>query len=148
VIEFNARLGDPETQPILFKMESDIMPILQACIDRNLDKSTTIKWKEGVSVCVVLASKGYPDRTEKGMLIRGLDDIKGDKDVMVFHAGTKKVGSDFYTSGGRVLGVTAIGKTYGDAIKKVYDAVSCVKFDGMQYRRDIGSKALMFYTQK
>ena len=148
VIEFNARLGDPETQPILFKMESDIMPILQTCIEGKLDNSTTISWREGVSVCVVLASRGYPDKTEKGMIIKGLGDLKGDKDVMVFHAGTKKIGNDFYTSGGRVLGVTAIGKTYSDAIQKVYSAVSCIKFEGMQYRRDIGSKALSHFAQK
>jgi phosphoribosylamine--glycine ligase len=148
VIEFNARLGDPETQPILFKMESDILPILQACIEGTLDKFTTIGWREGVSVCVVLASKGYPDKTEKGMIIQGLDDLKGDKDVMVFHAGTKKIGNEFYTSGGRVLGVTAIGSTYEYAIAKVYEAVSCIKFDGMQYRKDIGSKALSYYAQK
>jgi phosphoribosylamine--glycine ligase len=148
VIEFNARLGDPETQPILFKMESEIIPILQACIEGKLDKSMTIGWREGVSVCVVLASRGYPDKTEKGMIINGLDDLKGDKDVMVFHAGTKKVGNDFYTSGGRVLGVTAIGKTYSDAIQKVYDAVSCIEFEGMQYRSDIGSKALAYYARK
>jgi len=147
VIEFNARLGDPETQPILFKMESDIMPIFQACIEGKLDESMTIGWKDGVSVCVVLASKGYPDKTEKGMIIQGLDELKGNKDVMVFHAGTKKIGNDFYTSGGRVLGVTAIGKTYTDAIRKVYEAVSCIKFDGMQYRRDIGAKALTYVSK-
>jgi phosphoribosylamine--glycine ligase len=147
VIEFNARLGDPETQPILFKMESDIMPIFQACIEGKLDESMAIGWKEGVSVCVVLASKGYPDKTEKGMIIRGLEELKDDKDVMVFHGGTKKIGSDFYTSGGRVLGVTAIGKTYADAIRKVYEAVSCIKFEGMQYRRDIGAKALSYVSK-
>lgn len=147
VIEFNARLGDPETQPILFKMESDIMPIFQKCIDGKLDESMTIGWKEGVSVCVVIASKGYPDKTEKGMVIHGLDELKGKKDVMVFHAGTKKIGNDFYTSGGRVLGITAIGKTYTDAIRKVYEAVSCIKFEGMQYRRDIGAKALAYISK-
>jgi len=148
VIEFNARLGDPETQPILFKMESDIVPIFQSCIEGTLDKSMTIGWKEGVSVCVVIASKGYPDSTEKGMVINGLEDIKGRKDIMVFHGGTKKIGHKFYTAGGRVLGVTAIGKTYEDAIKKVYEAVSCIQFDGMQYRKDIGAKALSFVLQK
>lgn len=147
VIEFNARLGDPETQPILFKMESDIMPIFQKCIDGKLDESMTIGWKEGVSVCVVIASKGYPDKTEKGMVIHGLDELKGKKEVMVFHAGTKKIGNDFYTSGGRVLGITAIGKTYTDAIRKVYEAVSCIKFEGMQYRRDIGAKALAYISK-
>lgn len=142
VIEFNARLGDPETQPILFKMDSDIVPILRACIEGTLDKVPPISWKEGVSVCVVIASQGYPDQPQKGMIINGLEDLRNNRDVMVFHAGTKKVGKDFYTSGGRVLGVTAIGKTYAAAITKVYEAVSCIKFEGMQYRKDIGSKAL------
>jgi phosphoribosylamine--glycine ligase len=148
VIEYNARLGDPETQPILFKMESDIVPILLACIEGKFDNTTTISWREGVSVCVVLASKGYPDKTEKGMIIKGLGDLRDRGDIMVFHAGTKKIGNDFYTSGGRVLGVTAIGKTYSDAIQKVYSAVSCIKFEGMQYRRDIGSKALSGNTNR
>jgi phosphoribosylamine--glycine ligase len=148
VIEYNARLGDPETQPILFKMESDIMPILQACIEGKLNQFTTIGWRDGVSVCVVLASRGYPDKTEKGVVINGLNDLKNDRDVMVFHAGTKKVGNDLYTSGGRVLGVTAIGRTYKDAIDKVYEAIACIKFDGMQFRRDIGSKALSYYAKK
>jgi phosphoribosylamine--glycine ligase len=144
VIEFNARLGDPETQPILFKMESDILPILKTCVNGGLGTMQPIQWKDGVSICVVLASKGYPDKTEKGLIINGLNDLKGNKDVMVFHAGTKRKGNDYYTSGGRVLGVTAIGKTYNDAIKKVYSAVSCIHFDGMQYRKDIGAKALSY----
>lgn len=144
VIEFNARLGDPETQPILFKMQSDIVQVIQSCIDGNLDETKTIEWREGVSICVVIASRGYPEKSEKGIIIKGLDDLKNRKDVMVFHAGTKKRGNDFFTAGGRVLGVTAIGETYSDAIKKVYDAVSCIKFEGMQYRKDIGAKALSY----
>ena len=142
VLEFNARFGDPETQPILFKMESDILPILRACVEGKLDGVGGIAWKGGVSICVVLASGGYPEKPEKGKLIRGLDEVRQSKDVFVFHAGTKKVGKEYYTSGGRVLGVTAIGQTYGEAIRKVYDAVSCISFEGMQYRKDIGAKAL------
>jgi len=142
VLEFNARFGDPETQPILFKMESDILPILTACAEGRLGRVGGIAWKRGVSICVVLASGGYPERPEKGKLIRGLDEVKQDKNVFVFHAGTRKVGKEYYTSGGRALGVTAIGETYRDAIRKVYDAVSCISFEGMQYRRDIGAKAL------
>jgi len=147
-LEFNARLGDPETQPILFKMESDIMPIISACIEGKLDTIEHIKWKEGVSVCVVIASGGYPDKPEKGKVIRGLGELKNMEDVMVFHAGTKKVGNNFYTSGGRVLGVTATGKTYEDAIEKVYNAVSCIEFEGMQYRKDIGAKALKYSVER
>jgi phosphoribosylamine--glycine ligase len=142
VLEFNARFGDPETQPILFKMESDILPILRACVEGKLDGVGGIAWKGGVSICVVLASGGYPEKPEKGKLIRGLDEVRQSKDVFVFHAGTKKVGKEYYTSGGRVLGVTALGQTYRDAIRKVYDAVSCISFEGMQYRKDIGAKAL------
>ncbi len=142
VLEFNARFGDPETQPILFKMESDILPILTACAEGGLNRAGGIAWKDGVSICVVLASGGYPERPEKGKLIRGLDEVKRAKDIYVFHAGTKKVGKEYYTAGGRVLGVTAVGETYRDAIRKVYDAVSCISFEGMQYRKDIGAKAL------
>jgi phosphoribosylamine--glycine ligase len=143
VLEFNARFGDPETQPILFKMESDIVPILLACVDDKLSSIDSIKWKDGVSICVVIASKGYPEKPEKGKVIRGLETLKDKKDVIVFHAGTKKIGDNFYTSGGRVLGVTAIGETYADAINKVYNAVSYLEFDGMHYRKDIGKKALI-----
>lgn len=100
-------------------------------------------WKDGVSICVVLASGGYPEKPEKGKAIRGLDKLAGRDDVMVFHAGTKKVNDRYITSGGRVLGVTAIGPTYDDAIKKVYEAVTVIEFDGMFYRKDIGRKALM-----
>ncbi len=143
VIEFNARLGDPETQPILFKMESDILPILMACIEGKLHTIKGIQWKEGVSICVVVASRGYPDKPEKGYVINGLEALKDRKDVMVFHAGTKKTDGRYYTAGGRVLGVTAIGSTYEDAMERVYEAVSSIKFDGMHYRKDIGAKALL-----
>ncbi|MDR2018297.1 MAG: phosphoribosylamine--glycine ligase [Syntrophobacterales bacterium] len=148
VIEFNARLGDPETQPILFKMESDIVPILMACVEGHLDSIPEIKWKPGVSVCVVLASKGYPDKPEKGKAIRGLEELKKRDNVMVFHGGTKKTGDTYYTSGGRVLGVTATGNTYEEAIRIVYDAVSCIEFEGMQYRKDIAGKALKIMKER
>ena len=144
VIEFNARFGDPETQPILFKMESDIAPILFACIEGNLDAVPGIEWKPGVSVCVVIASSGYPEKPEKGKVITGLDRLRNLDNVMVFHAGTKKAGDTYTTSGGRVLGVTAMGDTYRDAVRNAYDAVSCIEFEGMQYRSDIGRKALNF----
>jgi phosphoribosylamine--glycine ligase len=143
VIEFNARLGDPETQPILFKMESDILPILLACIEGKLHTIKGIRWKGGVSICVVITSKGYPDKPEKGFIINGLEKLRDRKDVMVFHAGTKKVDNHYYTSGGRVLGVTAVGSTYEDAMRRVYEAVSSIEFEGMHYRKDIGAKALI-----
>lgn len=148
VIEFNARLGDPETQPLLFKMESDILPILMACVEGKLETIGDIRWKPGVSVCVVLASKGYPEKPEKDKVISGLEDLKGRSDVMVFHAGTAKRGEKFYSSGGRVLGVTATGETYKDAIRNVYDAVSCIEFEGMQFRKDIGRKALKYSEER
>ena len=142
VIEFNARLGDPETQPILFNMKSDLLPILTACVEEKLDTIEKIDWKDGVSVCVVIASRGYPEKPEKGKIIKGLERLKDEKDVMVFHAGTKKIDGNYYTSGGRVLCVTAFGKTYKDSIDKAYDAVSKIEFDGMYFRKDIGKKAL------
>jgi len=144
VIEFNARLGDPETQPILFNMKSDLLPILTACVEEKLGTIEKIEWKDGVSVCVVIASKGYPEKPEKGKIIKGLERLKGKEDVMVFHAGTKKVDGNYYTSGGRVLCITAFGKTYQDSIDKAYDAVSQIEFDGMYFRKDIGKKALNY----
>ncbi len=143
VIEFNARFGDPETQPIIFKMKSDLLPVLVACVEGKLNNIEEITWKDGVSVCVVLTSGGYPENPEKGKIIRGLDKLAGREDVMVFHAGTKKANSQYTTSGGRVLGVTAIGPTYENAIKKVYEAVAMIEFEGMFYRKDIGRKALI-----
>lgn len=142
VLEFNARFGDPETQPILFKMDSDILPYLMASVEGGLDRLEPISWKPGVSICVVLASRGYPEKPEKGEQIFGLEDLKEKPDIKVFHAGTRKEGGSFYTAGGRVLGVTALGDSYEDAIRKVYDAVKCIRFAGMQYRTDIGRKSL------
>jgi phosphoribosylamine---glycine ligase len=142
VLEFNARFGDPETQPILYKMESDFLPYLMASVEGGLDQMEPIAWKPGVSICVVLASRGYPDKPIKGDPISGLDELKGRTDIMVFHAGTRKEGDRFYTTGGRVLGVTALGDSYDDAIGKVYDAIGHIKFEGMQFRSDIGRKSL------
>ena len=141
VLEFNARFGDPETQPLLFKMESDLLPILYACAEGRLASAGPISWKKGVALCVVVASRGYPAKPEKGKVIRGLEALEGLKDVFVFHAGTKLVGGEYYTAGGRVLGVTVLGETYGDAVRKAYDALSLVEFEGMHFRRDIGRKA-------
>ncbi len=142
VIEFNARFGDPETQPIILKMESDLLPILVACVEGKLKDVGEVTWKEGVSVCVVVASRGYPEKPEKGKVIHGLDQLADRDDVMVFHAGTKKAGNEYVTAGGRVLGVTAMGQNYEEAIRKAYEAVSLIEFDGMYYRKDIGKKAL------
>jgi phosphoribosylamine--glycine ligase len=141
VLEFNARFGDPETQPLLFKMESDLLPILCACAEGALADAGPISWKQGVALCVVLASRGYPAKPEKGKVIRGLEALEGRDDVFVFHAGTQLSGGQYYTAGGRVLGVTVLGETYGDAVDKAYDAISLVEFEGMHFRKDIGRKA-------
>jgi phosphoribosylamine--glycine ligase len=142
VLEFNARFGDPETQPILFRMESDLLSVVLACAEGKLKDEPPIQWKDGVSLCVVVASAGYPEKPEKGKLIRGLEELDGLKDVVVFHAGTKRVGDEYYTAGGRVLGVTALGDSYADAARKAYEAVGCITFDGMYFRKDIGRKAM------
>ncbi len=138
VLEFNARFGDPEAQPVLMLLETDLVDIIEAILENRLDQ-IEIKWKDQASVCVVLASGGYPGSYEKGKVIHGLDQVSGD--VVVFHAGTRDREGEIVTAGGRVLGVTAVGKDISSAIKTAYEAVEKISFDGMQYRRDIGKKA-------
>ncbi len=140
ILEFNARFGDPETQPLLVRMESDIVPLFEACIDGTLDQYD-LKWKPESSICVVMAAKGYPGSYEKGKEISGLDEAGTLPDVTVFHAGTKEEGGKVLTSGGRVLGVTATGADTPSAIKKAYEAVSKIQWDGIHYRKDIGYRA-------
>lgn len=141
VVEFNARFGDPETQAVLPRMKNDIVPIIMACIDGTLDRME-IEWTERPAVCVVMASKGYPGSYEKGKIISGLEEASKMADVMVFHAGTAKKDDETVTSGGRVLGVTALGDTIKDAIDRAYDAVKKISFEGAYYRNDIGYRAL------
>lgn len=138
VLEFNCRFGDPETQVILPRLETDIIDIFMAISDQRLNK-ISFKWKDDIAVCVVLASGGYPGTFRKGLPISGLDMIKGLKDVQVFHAGTKfdEIGR-IVTDGGRVLGITALGKTLQEARQKAYTAVEFISFEGMHYRKDIG----------
>jgi phosphoribosylamine--glycine ligase len=149
VLEFNARFGDPETQPILMRMKSDIVPILEAIIEGKLD-GRLIEWDERAAVCVVLAAGGYPGEYEKGLPISGLDKIDQLENVQVFHAGTSFQGSacnaapDVVTNGGRVLGVTALGGSIKFAIDKAYQAINLINFKGMHYRKDIGKKALKY----
>lgn len=138
VLEFNVRFGDPEAQPVLTLLESDLVEIIEAVINHRLHE-TEVKWKKGASVCVVLASEGYPGSYEKGKVIHGLDNVSG---VVVFHAGTARRGDDIVTNGGRVLGVTAVGRNIQDAVRLAYDAVDKISFEGMYYRKDIGYKAL------
>ncbi|MFN3739737.1 MAG: phosphoribosylamine--glycine ligase [Thermodesulfovibrionales bacterium] len=142
VLEFNCRFGDPETQPVLMRMRSDLMKICLAITEQKLDE-TRVQWKKEASVCVVLASKGYPGKYEKGTVIQGLEMLKGRKDIMVFHAGTSYNNGNIVTSGGRVLGVTALGKDIKDAVKRAYSAVELIKFDGMHYRKDIAKRAIL-----
>ena len=141
VLEFNARFGDPETQPILMRMQSDIVPLFEACIDSTLG-NCSLEWKKESTVCVVMAAKGYPASYEKGKEIRGLEAAGEQKDVVVFHAGTRAEGDRVLTSGGRVLGVTALGTDTGAAIESAYSAVGKIEWDGIHYRKDIGRKAV------
>ena len=143
VLEFNARFGDPETQPIMMRLKSDLVPIMEAIIDRKLD-DRLIEWDERAAVCVVLAAGGYPGKYEKGLPIKGLDKIDQLDHVMVFQAGTVLGPSAIVTNGGRVLGVTALGGSIKFAIDKAYQAVDLIKFKGMHYRKDIGKKALKY----
>jgi phosphoribosylamine--glycine ligase len=140
-LEFNARFGDPETQPLMMRMQSDIVPIMEACVDGTLD-SCSLEWSPESAVCVVMASEGYPGSYEKGRPIRGLDQANSLPGVTVFHAGTKQTGDDIVTSGGRVLGVTALGGNVQTAIEKAYQAVGKIQWQGAQFRKDIGQKAL------
>jgi phosphoribosylamine--glycine ligase len=141
VLEFNVRFGDPETQPILARLKSDLLEVLLAVCDGTLDQ-VTLEWDQRPAVCVVMASGGYPGDYEKGKKITGLEEAEQIEDVTVFHAGTKELNGDIVTNGGRVLGVTALGHTIRDAKVRAYRAVDKIKFDGAYYRRDISDKAI------
>ena len=141
VLEFNARMGDPECQPIMMRMESDLYDYIDASIDGTLSKIPPITWKKQSAVCVVLASKGYPESYPKNEEILGLD-IQ-DKDTFVFHAGTIRDRTKVLTSGGRVLGVTALGDTLQSAISNAYSRVEKISWPSKYYRKDIGKKGLI-----
>ncbi len=140
-LEFNVRFGDPETQPILMRLDNDIVDIFDAVIDGEL-RGKELRWKKENSVCVVLASEGYPGPYKKGEVIAGLEEAEGMDGVMVFHAGTTVKNGNILTDGGRVLGVTGLDKDIKSAIEKTYRAVSKIYFSGMQYRKDIGLRAI------
>jgi phosphoribosylamine---glycine ligase len=144
-LEFNARFGDPECQPLLMRMETDLLSVLEAVVDRRLH-DVTIAWRPEPAVCVVLAAGGYPGAHETGKPISGLGAVARMKDVMVFHAGTARAGEKVVTSGGRVLGVTALGKDIPDAIARAYRAAEKIRWEGVHYRTDIGKKALGHLT--
>lgn len=141
VVEFNCRFGDPETQAILPRLRSDLLPLLEATIDGKID-NYTIEWDERAAVTVVLASGGYPSKYETGRPISGLDDAAKLKDVQVFHAGTRSANGEIVTAGGRVLAVTALGSTIAGARTRAYEAVSAIHFDACHYRRDIALGAV------
>ena len=141
VLEYNCRFGDPEAQPILMRLDSDLFDLLKATAESRL-KDVKVLWKDDASVCVVLASKGYPGSYEKGETIKGLDSFKGDENVMVFHAGTSLNNGEIVSSGGRVLGVTALGKDIRTAKDHAYKAIEKIHFKGMHYRKDISDKAI------
>ena len=141
VLEFNARFGDPEAQPLLARLKTDLVEVLEATLDNRLDQ-VTLDWDERPAVCVVMASGGYPDKYEKGKEITGLDKAAALEDVVVFHAGTRAEGGRIYTDGGRVLGITAIGKDIIEARDRAYAAVHAIHFHHAHWRTDIGAKAI------
>ena len=141
VLEFNARFGDPETQVYLMRLENDLVDLFEACVDGTLDQHT-LSWSPKSAVCVVMASGGYPEAYEKGKAISGISDADALDGVKVFHAGSKLAAGEVVTSGGRVLGVTAMGDDLTSARNTAYAAVKQIHFDGAHVRTDIGAKAL------
>ena len=134
ILEYNVRFGDPETQSVLFRLETDLSEIISAVINNKL-KDIDIKYSDDSAICVMLTSGGYPESYEKGKLITGLDNL--DKDIVVFHSGTKLLDNKLVTNGGRVIGITAKGNTVNEAGKKVYENIKKINFEGMHYRTDI-----------
>jgi phosphoribosylamine---glycine ligase len=141
VLEYNARFGDPETQAILVRLESDLVDALEACVDGRLS-DTPLRWSPGASACVVASSAGYPGSYKTGLPITGLGTAAQVPGVEVFHAGTARVGGQLITSGGRVLGVTASADSLPEALDRAYQAIAEIQFEGIYYRRDIGHRAL------
>jgi phosphoribosylamine--glycine ligase len=141
VLEFNCRFGDPETQPILMRLESDLVEALEASIDGRVSDGN-FRWSTDASVCVVMASGGYPGTFEAGKKISGIEDAEKVAGVKVFHAGTTKHDDAYFTAGGRVLGVTARAASLDEAVKRAYEAVQKISFGGAYYRKDIAARAL------
>jgi phosphoribosylamine--glycine ligase len=145
VLEFNCRFGDPEIQPLLMRLKTDFVDLIEAVVDDRLAEfeDKPLEWDPRPAVCVVMASQGYPGAYPKGKAIVGLKEAAQMPDVKVFHAGTRLDGGLVFTDGGRVLGVTALGETLAEAKRRAYEAVEKIHFHGAHYRRDIGDKALM-----
>lgn len=141
VLEFNCRFGDPETQAILPLLDTSLTELILACVEQRLGDLPPIAWKNEYSVCVVVASAGYPDAYEKGKVIKGISQSESEN-VMVFHSGTTFKDDHILTDGGRVLGVTAVAESFEVAIEKAYQAVNLIQFEGMYYRHDIGYRAV------
>ena len=141
IIEFNARFGDPEAQTYMRLLDTDLLDIIEACVDKKLNK-TKIKWKNSFACNIALASGGYPGNYIKGKIISGIEEVKLQKDIIIFHANTKVEGEKLVTSGGRVLGISSVGDTLVEALAKAYKAIEKISFEGMQYRKDIGKSAL------
>ena len=142
VVEFNCRFGDPEAQVLLPRLKSDLVPLLIACIDGTLEQHADVQWHDAAAACVVMASGGYPDPYQTGIVITGLEDADAIEGVTVFHAGTKQNGENIVTDGGRVLGVTAMAGGLRDAIQQAYKGVSAIHFENAHVRDDIGYRAL------
>jgi phosphoribosylamine--glycine ligase len=141
VLEYNARFGDPETQALLVRLDSDLVEALEACIDGRLDQ-TELRWSYGASACVIASSAGYPGSYQTGLPISGLGAASRVPGVQVFHSGSKRVGNQLVTAGGRVLGVTAAAASLEEALGRAYEALAEIQFEGIYYRRDIGHRAL------
>lgn len=135
VLEYNVRFGDPETQSVLLRLETDLIEIIEAILENRLNE-IHIKYDEKNAVCVMLTSGGYPESYEKGKVITGLDKV--DEDIVIFHSGTKIINNKLVTNGGRVIGISAKGNSLEEASKKVYESIEKIKFEGMHYRTDIG----------
>ncbi|MFO1092189.1 MAG: phosphoribosylamine--glycine ligase [Planctomycetaceae bacterium] len=141
VLEFNVRLGDPETQPVLMRLKTDLFDVLWAATEGTLRELPPLEWDPRPAICVVMASEGYPGAYTKGHPIRGLDEADKLPDTKVFHAGTVQLGDQVVTDGGRVLGVTAVGSDVADAKRRAYEAVKCIRWNGAWCRKDISDKA-------
>jgi phosphoribosylamine--glycine ligase len=148
VLEYNVRFGDPECQPLLMRLKSDLVDILDAVVDQKLDQINTPEWDPRPAICVVMASQGYPGDYKKGQPITGIDAADEMEDVKVFHAGTQLEGDTVVTSGGRVLGVTALGDNISKAKLNAYTAVQKVRWSGSWCRKDISDKALEFMEKQ
>jgi phosphoribosylamine--glycine ligase len=144
ILEYNVRFGDPECQPLLMRLKSDLVDLLEATVDGRLDEIAPPEWDERPAVCVVMASEGYPGNYERGQPVRGLEDAAKVPDVKVFHAGTALRDGTVVTNGGRVFGVTALGSSISAAKLQAYTAVKCIRFSGAWCRKDISDKALTY----